>query len=173
MADSASSPAATSSATSAVPSRPRQSAPVWQSNADAPNCNKCKSGFSLFVRRHHCRYCGKVSLPILSSSPPPSLDGGGHPPLNLLLAGGATPCHLPGAALLAPCAWFSALAGSFSSGVLCPLVLASVHWMRSPGHLRPHGCHEGATHPHRSSRSSARSAPPRHARSRSLTCQSL
>jgi hypothetical protein len=48
---------------SSVPSRPRQNAPVWQTDRDAPNCNKCKTAFSLFFRRHHCRYCGKVRRP--------------------------------------------------------------------------------------------------------------
>jgi len=37
-----------------------QAAPNWQTDREAPNCNKCKTTFSLFLRRHHCRHCGKV-----------------------------------------------------------------------------------------------------------------
>jgi len=32
----------------------------WERDENAPICNDCKSKFSLFNRRHHCRYCGKV-----------------------------------------------------------------------------------------------------------------
>jgi len=34
--------------------------PPWQPDEQAPKCNKCGAGFSLFNRRHHCRHCGKV-----------------------------------------------------------------------------------------------------------------
>ncbi|ORX42535.1 ankyrin [Piromyces finnis] len=32
----------------------------WEKDENAPLCNSCKSKFSLFNRRHHCRNCGKV-----------------------------------------------------------------------------------------------------------------
>jgi len=34
--------------------------PLWEKDENAPMCNGCKGKFSLFNRRHHCRYCGKV-----------------------------------------------------------------------------------------------------------------
>jgi hypothetical protein len=33
---------------------------LWQGDKDAAECNKCKDTFGMFVRRHHCRMCGKV-----------------------------------------------------------------------------------------------------------------
>ena len=33
--------------------------PQWQKDSDAKTCNACKKAFGLFVRRHHCRRCGK------------------------------------------------------------------------------------------------------------------
>ena len=33
--------------------------PKWQSDKEAKECNGCSASFGLFVRRHHCRRCGK------------------------------------------------------------------------------------------------------------------
>ena len=32
----------------------------WMEDADAPNCCKCAEPFTLFNRRHHCRFCKKI-----------------------------------------------------------------------------------------------------------------
>jgi hypothetical protein len=32
----------------------------WQSDEEASNCNSCYRTFSFFLRRHHCRWCGRV-----------------------------------------------------------------------------------------------------------------
>jgi hypothetical protein len=34
--------------------------PTWQLDSDAPDCTGCKTEFTFFTRRHHCRGCGKV-----------------------------------------------------------------------------------------------------------------
>ena len=33
---------------------------MWQPDETATVCSSCGSGFSIFVRRHHCRFCGKI-----------------------------------------------------------------------------------------------------------------
>eukprot|EP00039_Didymoeca_costata_P029920 m.27051 g.27051 ORF g.27051 m.27051 type:complete len:197 (-) comp7857_c0_seq1:1422-2012(-) len=33
---------------------------AWQSDRDAPNCMSCNSLFQHRLRRHHCRFCGRV-----------------------------------------------------------------------------------------------------------------
>mmetsp|Transcript_29855 Transcript_29855/g.68998 ORF Transcript_29855/g.68998 Transcript_29855/m.68998 type:complete len:83 (-) Transcript_29855:159-407(-) len=33
---------------------------TWQPDNEAKNCLKCKTEFSLFIRKHHCRQCGKI-----------------------------------------------------------------------------------------------------------------
>ncbi|KAI9006381.1 hypothetical protein DFJ74DRAFT_612240 [Hyaloraphidium curvatum] len=35
-------------------------ATTWQLDEDAPVCNGCGKRFGLFLRRHHCRWCGKI-----------------------------------------------------------------------------------------------------------------
>lgn len=35
-------------------------APVWQPDGSAKECTICKTGFTAFTRRHHCRSCGKL-----------------------------------------------------------------------------------------------------------------
>ena len=32
----------------------------WDSDSQHPNCFDCKDKFSFFLRRHHCRKCGKI-----------------------------------------------------------------------------------------------------------------
>ena len=34
----------------------------WLEDHLAKNCMQCNAEFSLFKRRHHCRWCGKVRL---------------------------------------------------------------------------------------------------------------
>lgn len=34
--------------------------PKWQKNEDAPKCGACHRTFTLFLRRHHCRRCGRI-----------------------------------------------------------------------------------------------------------------
>mmetsp|Transcript_44938 Transcript_44938/g.119582 ORF Transcript_44938/g.119582 Transcript_44938/m.119582 type:complete len:101 (+) Transcript_44938:3-305(+) len=58
MADKGSVP--TAPAASGGLARPRQQAPTWQADREATNCTKCKVAFSLFLRKHHCRHCGKI-----------------------------------------------------------------------------------------------------------------
>jgi len=33
---------------------------TWQVDADVLKCNGCQKSFSFWVRRHHCRNCGKI-----------------------------------------------------------------------------------------------------------------
>jgi hypothetical protein len=35
-------------------------APVWVPNEEQPNCQLCNTPFSLLIRRHHCRQCGRL-----------------------------------------------------------------------------------------------------------------
>ena len=54
-------------------------APVWIPNDLAPRCMECNKQFTFFIRRHHCRWCGKcvcadcwknrIKLPGLSDEP--------------------------------------------------------------------------------------------------------
>lgn len=37
--------------------RPRA---AWVDDKDITKCFRCKGGFSLFVRKHHCRHCGRI-----------------------------------------------------------------------------------------------------------------
>lgn len=34
--------------------------PYWMPNASVSRCNICKTEFTLFNRKHHCRKCGKI-----------------------------------------------------------------------------------------------------------------
>lgn len=34
--------------------------PAWQRDEEANECGLCDRKFTLFIRRHHCRWCGKV-----------------------------------------------------------------------------------------------------------------
>ena len=56
--------------------------PKWMKDEDSEICMACKSEFSIFNRRHHCRYCGKLycgnccptpdgGLPFFEESPKP------------------------------------------------------------------------------------------------------
>lgn len=40
--------------------RTRQAPPNWQIDTKISACNICKQTFGLTLRRHHCRYCGKI-----------------------------------------------------------------------------------------------------------------
>jgi hypothetical protein len=41
---------------------PRTPPPKWVSDDSTSQCTKCRQPFTFFSRRHHCRYCGEVSL---------------------------------------------------------------------------------------------------------------
>ncbi|RUS73658.1 hypothetical protein EGW08_018590 [Elysia chlorotica] len=43
-----------------VTAQKRKSEERWQDNAQVSNCTHCKTEFSLFVRKHHCRLCGRI-----------------------------------------------------------------------------------------------------------------
>ena len=32
----------------------------WVDNNIVKNCYKCKTEFSLYIRKHHCRICGNI-----------------------------------------------------------------------------------------------------------------
>ena len=32
----------------------------WVDDSKATNCYSCDTEFTMFTRRHHCRYCGKI-----------------------------------------------------------------------------------------------------------------
>ena len=34
--------------------------PVWVPDEETPSCTRCDVEFWVFVRRHHCRLCGRV-----------------------------------------------------------------------------------------------------------------
>ena len=34
--------------------------PLWVPDCLSPSCSLCNQPFSLFVRKHHCRHCGKI-----------------------------------------------------------------------------------------------------------------
>lgn len=42
---------------------------VWQNDDDVTNCNGCKSEFGFFLRKHHCRRCGRVRRCVLETVP--------------------------------------------------------------------------------------------------------
>eukprot|EP01133_Synstelium_polycarpum_P020517 gene20517-24628_t len=44
------------------------SRPKWVDDSDVHNCTRCKTSFSLLVRRHHCRRCGLVFCQKCSSN---------------------------------------------------------------------------------------------------------
>ncbi|XP_071103963.1 FYVE and coiled-coil domain-containing protein 1-like isoform X1 [Haliotis cracherodii] len=37
-----------------------QAKETWMDNSTATNCLKCKAEFSIWLRRHHCRLCGRI-----------------------------------------------------------------------------------------------------------------
>ena len=41
-----------------------ETAPVWVPDNRVAMCQACQAVFSLLVRRHHCRACGKVVITI-------------------------------------------------------------------------------------------------------------
>ena len=48
-----------------------ESAPVWVPDERVTMCQMCHVDFSILVRRHHCRACGKVVCSACSSSRAP------------------------------------------------------------------------------------------------------
>jgi hypothetical protein len=53
----------------------RQS-PTWVRDAAAPLCFKCRTSFSFWTRRHHCRACGLVVCGACSARELPCVGGG-------------------------------------------------------------------------------------------------
>lgn len=41
---------------------------TWQSNQGVTSCNLCKYQFNIWIRKHHCRLCGKIFCHTCSSS---------------------------------------------------------------------------------------------------------
>eukprot|EP01048_Picozoa_sp_COSAG05_P000121 COSAG05_NODE_3_length_51333_cov_129.132080_21_plen_1016_part_00 len=67
-----------------------RAAPRWVPDAEAQNCLRCDTGFSFFIPKHHCRYCGWVvcaecsqnTLELertVSSKPPHEIKPGRYP----------------------------------------------------------------------------------------------
>lgn len=52
--------------------------PQWQRDKDAPRCNGCQRGFNVFLRRHHCRRCGKIFCDACTANKGPVLEWGFH-----------------------------------------------------------------------------------------------
>ena len=34
--------------------------PIWEQDEQVKMCNECHSEFSFWIRKHHCRQCGKI-----------------------------------------------------------------------------------------------------------------
>lgn len=43
----------------------------WADDSEVLNCNSCAKGFSVTVRRHHCRNCGQIFCHDCSSKQAP------------------------------------------------------------------------------------------------------
>ncbi|GFO01476.1 fyve and coiled-coil domain-containing protein 1 [Plakobranchus ocellatus] len=43
-----------------VTAQKRKSEERWQDNGEVTHCPQCRAEFSLFVRKHHCRLCGRI-----------------------------------------------------------------------------------------------------------------
>jgi len=44
----------------AAPGTRKSVKPVWESDHSAKQCTQCGTNFTLFTRRHHCRFCGAL-----------------------------------------------------------------------------------------------------------------
>ncbi|KJE93339.1 hypothetical protein CAOG_04144 [Capsaspora owczarzaki ATCC 30864] len=53
--------------TAFVRMRTRTTPPNWQSDRLVHQCNICKRRFNVTLRRHHCRYCGKIFCAMCSN----------------------------------------------------------------------------------------------------------
>ncbi|KAI1431017.1 hypothetical protein GGR50DRAFT_127188 [Xylaria sp. CBS 124048] len=62
--------------------------PRWQPDSEAINCSICDARFGMFIRKHHCRKCGRVvchscsphriTIPYAFIVRPPGVEGGGN-----------------------------------------------------------------------------------------------
>ena len=57
--------------------------PVWEPDTSAPGCSLCKTEFSFFTRRHHCRACGALVCAECSPSKTPLPHFGINKPVRV------------------------------------------------------------------------------------------
>lgn len=61
----------TTTATGAAAASATMSPPAWIPDGKAPRCMSCKTAFTAFRRRHHCRNCGGVFCGVCSNASAP------------------------------------------------------------------------------------------------------
>ena len=62
---------------------PSSNRPVWVPDSSATACARCRANFSFELRRHHCRFCGKVFCHYCSSKSRPVLALGYLEPVRV------------------------------------------------------------------------------------------